>query len=128
MSDRKCIDCSKDIDSRRVSVIRCKECSILRRNSLCSLSPQQQQLAIELCSTMTRDKIARQVGVSLTYLNRFYKSQNLKSNSLRYKEDVINRVVTYYKEHGLSETVKEFKDVNVNSILNIYRKRVNTPK
>jgi len=118
---RNCQKCGKDIKSRHHNAKRCVKCAEeKKKNPIHSLNKSQQEKALKLRGTKTRQKIADEIGVAKSNLNRFYKANKIKSNSLKYDPKLVKEVCAYYQKYGKVKTREKYTKVVIRSIVESY--------
>lgn len=99
----------------------CEVCRVaLRRQPASRVTPEQGATIAALVGTVSRDDIARRVGVSRSRVNRYCREQGLHGRSDQYPPEVVAAVTAAYEAGGKHHVRELFPDVQVRSIVERY--------
>lgn len=99
----------------------CKSCADQKRKSPASnLTKNQARSVKALVGKISQKEIMERLKISKCSLQRFAKEQGFTYRIPRYSKDTIEKVVSYYVQHGKIKTEKKFPNVRIRSIVERY--------
>jgi hypothetical protein len=123
----KCAFCSIKIRPKHYNTKYCPRCSIeLRKKPIGSLTENQIKRLHKLKGNYSRKEIAIKLNCSISNLQRFCRDSKIslatKDGSCKYRVNpsLIDNVIKYYEEHGLSATQEKFPKIKIRSIVERY--------
>lgn len=115
---KTCLDCDTLLTHAHANRKRCESCAEARRRRPAgNLAPWQADQVRSMLNCYTRDEMAKRIGVSKGTIGRWLRDQGLKSNALKYGDEMIQSVIDAYEAHGKHKTQQLFPGVTVRSIV-----------
>lgn len=94
-----------------------------------SITDEQRLKIISMLNTHKRKDIAKEIGISETKLRRIAKGSGYEFTFAKarpfgkYSKELTEEVISFFEEHGISETKKKYPDVRVRSIIERYPRK-----
>lgn len=115
-----CAECWKSIRVKHFNTKYCEPCrQMLLKRPRGTLDESQKAWALSQVGKIPREKIAEQLGTSISNLKRSLRGHSLWFKNGKYVNNpsLVRSVCSYYAKHGMLKTKEQFPDISVKSIV-----------